>query len=110
PKLEWVPPIVKTSVVAGDGIDDLWEAVEGHRAHQEAAGTLEGKRRRRILEEVESMVALRLRARTADLLGETEAGLADDLAARRLDPYRAADILMRTVGAASEALVGDNDG
>jgi LAO/AO transport system kinase len=110
PKLDWVPPIVKTSVVAGDGIDALWDAIDRHRAHQEATGGLASKRRRRILEEVEAMVAFRLRARTADLLGQTEAALADDLVARRLDPYRAADILLRRVGATSEALVGESDG
>jgi LAO/AO transport system kinase len=110
PKLDWVPPIVKTSVVAGEGIDELWDAVDRHRAHQEASGALASKRRRRILEEVEAMVAYRLRARTADLLGQTESALADDLVARRLDPYRAADILLRRVGAPSGALVGENDG
>src|SRR5436190_2303771 len=34
-KLEWKPPIVKTSTVSGDGIDELWDAIERHREHQE---------------------------------------------------------------------------
>src|SRR6059058_1676370 len=28
PKLPWEPPIVKTSTVSGDGIEDLWRAIE----------------------------------------------------------------------------------
>ena len=107
PKLAWEPPIVKTSTVNGEGIDELWEAISGHRAHLEDTGQLEGKRRRRVLEEVESMVALRLRARTAGLLDQgAEAELADDLAARRIDPYRVAGILLEKVGPST----GESDG
>jgi LAO/AO transport system kinase len=107
PKLEWEPPIERTSTMNGDGIDELWEAISGHRAHLEESGQLEVRRRRRILEEVESMVALRLRARTAGLLDQgAEAELADDLAARRIDPYRVADILLEKVGPST----GESDG
>ena len=99
PRLSWVPPIVKTSTTSGEGIHELWDAVASHREHLEAAGELTGRRRKRILEEVESMVALRLRARTAGLLDEgAESGLADELEARTIDPYRAAEILLETVG------------
>src|ERR671919_1292566 len=33
PELEWTPPIVQTTATTGDGVDDLWEAVERHRKH-----------------------------------------------------------------------------
>src|SRR5881296_1743460 len=32
PKLDWEPPIVKTSTVSGEGVDELWDAIAGHRA------------------------------------------------------------------------------
>jgi LAO/AO transport system kinase len=99
PKLVWEPPIVKTSTVSGDGVADLWGAVAAHRRHLESTGELAARRRRRILEEVESMVALRLRAKTAGLLDDgEESKLAADLVARRLDPYRATEILLEKVG------------
>ena len=99
PKLSWEPPIVLTSTVEGSGIDDLWEAVEAHRRHLGSTGELDAKRARRILEEVENMVALRLRARTAGLLDAgDETNLAEELAARKIDPYAAADILLSRVG------------
>jgi LAO/AO transport system kinase len=99
PRLTWEPPIVKTSTMNGDGIQELWEAISAHREHLESTGELAARRRKRILEEVESMVALRLRARTAGLLDEgDESRLADELAARTMDPYRAAEILLETVG------------
>jgi LAO/AO transport system kinase len=97
PKMEWTPPIVKTSTVTGEGVDDLWEAIQGHRKHQEATGDLADRRRRRIVEEVKSMVAFQLRERTSDLLaGEAEA-LIKDLDERRIDPYAAADSLVDSI-------------
>jgi LAO/AO transport system kinase len=94
PKMEWTPPIVRTSTVTGEGVDELWDAIERHRAHQESTGALQEKRRRRILEEVKSMVAFRLRERTAHVLGEDSDQLAQELAEHRIDPYRAADVLL----------------
>jgi LAO/AO transport system kinase len=98
PKLSWEPPIVLTSTIDGSGIDDVWEAVQAHHGHQKSTGELESKRAKRILEEVENMVALRLRARTAGLLdaGE-ESNLAEDLANRKVDPYQAADALLERI-------------
>jgi LAO/AO transport system kinase len=95
PDMEWTPPVVLTSTQSHEGVDDLWEAIEGHRKHLESTGGLEQRRRARILREVEDMVSVRLRARAAELL---EAGalesVADDLVARRVDPYRATAILL----------------
>src|SRR5712691_8391999 len=107
PKATWTPPIVKTSTTSGQGIDELWEAIQQHREHQESTGELEAKRGRRVLEEVKNMVAFRLREQVA---GKVADQLAADLATRRLDPYRAAEILLERVGAPSNALVGEGDG
>jgi LAO/AO transport system kinase len=114
PKGEWEPPIVRTSTVSGDGLDELWDAIEGHRVFGERSGELERKRRYRVLTEVQSMVAFRLGERAAALLdgeGAGRGGLAADLAERRVDPYRAADILLRDVAAPSAATksVGEAD-
>jgi LAO/AO transport system kinase len=100
PELEWTPPVVRTSTQTHDGVDDLWEAIERHRKHLESTGELDRRRRRRILREVEDMVSVRLRQRAADLLerGVLDS-LADDLAAKRVDPYRATAILMERVAA-----------
>lgn len=99
PELEWVPPVLRTSTVNEEGIDEVWEAIESHRKHLEAGGELERKRRARLLREVEEMVSVRLKDRAASMLerGAME-DLADDLVARRVDPYRAADILVGEVG------------
>ncbi len=95
PELEWTPPVVRTSTVSDEGIDDLWEAIEAHHKHLESTGLLERRRRERLLHEVEEMASVRLRDRAAALLEEGALdALADDLVSRRVDPYRAADILV----------------
>ena len=103
PKGDWVPPIVKASAVSGEGIDELWGAIDQHRRQQEESGRLEEKRGRRIVEEVKSMVAFGLRERTTELLeGDGQDPLVRDLADRRVDPYRAAEILLERVSSGSE--------
>ncbi|MEX2204035.1 MAG: methylmalonyl Co-A mutase-associated GTPase MeaB [Actinomycetota bacterium] len=89
----WTPPVLTTSAIDGEGIGELWEAVDEHRKHLEASGALERGRRARLLHEVESLTAERLRGTIRELL-DADVSLVDDLAERRIDPYRAAAILM----------------
>jgi LAO/AO transport system kinase len=96
PELDWTPPVVKTAAVTGEGIDDLWVAVEAHRAQLERGGGLAEGRRVRLLREVEGLASEQLRDRIRRLL-EDDIALTDDLASRRIDPYGAAAILMERV-------------
>ncbi|MGH2680331.1 MAG: hypothetical protein ACRDG8_07595, partial [Actinomycetota bacterium] len=51
----------------------------------------------RLLREAESLAAERFRVKAAEALGR-DASLADDLAERRIDPYGAAQELLRRAG------------
>ena len=96
---DWRPPVLATSATTGEGIDDLLDAVGRHRSYQEGAGLLEEKRRRRTATEVRRIVAERLRRRVSDLTDDaTLDALVDDVAARRLDPYAAADKILADAG------------
>jgi len=98
PAAGWVQPVVKTSTITGEGIDELWESIEGHRRHLEGTGRLAERRRARLAREVQTLATERLRGRVADLL-ELAPDLLEDLEGRRIDPYRTAAILMERVGA-----------
>lgn len=89
PELVWTPPVVKTAAGSGLGTEELWAAIQAHRAHLEASGELERGRRVRLVREVESLAVESLRARVRDLL-DADAELVDDVMQRRADPYRAA--------------------
>jgi LAO/AO transport system kinase len=92
PAAEWTPPVVSTSSATGEGVDELWRVLEDHRAYLEEGGGARERRRLRLLLEVESLAAERLRRRIGDALERDEA-LVEDLVERRTDPYRAAAIL-----------------
>jgi LAO/AO transport system kinase len=85
------PAIVKTSAQSGEGIDDLWTTIGEHRAWLESSGELARRRADRIDREVRQIVVRRLEQK-ADALDFSE--LHDDVLARRIDPYAAADKIL----------------
>jgi LAO/AO transport system kinase len=89
----WTPPVVRTVASTGEGVHALWDAIEEHRAALLASGRLEQGRRARLLQEVESLTVEELRERVRDLLDE-DRELVDGVVQRRLDPYRAATVVM----------------
>lgn len=94
PSRTWDPPVITTAALEREGIAELWSAIDDHRAHLVSSGDLDAKRRARLLREVESLAAERFRLAAAQRL-EGDDSLVDDLATRRLDPYAAADRLVR---------------
>ncbi|MFE2105604.1 methylmalonyl Co-A mutase-associated GTPase MeaB [Kitasatospora sp. NPDC059463] len=92
---DWRPPIVKTVAARGEGVDEVVEALEKHRAWLEEHGELAVRRRRRAADEIEAIALAALRARIGDLHGDRQlAALAERVVAGELDPYGAADRLV----------------
>jgi len=95
-----VPAIVKTVALADQGTDEVLAAVEHFRAKAEASGLLAGKRRENLQRQFEEIVRERLmdhvwsRAVTA----EERERLGERLLARDLDPFTAADAVLRKMG------------
>ena len=92
PARDWDPPVLTTTATEREGVQAAWDAIEEHRSHLERSGTLAARRRERLLREVEALAAERFRTLAAGAL-RADPDLADDLAERRTDPYRAAAIL-----------------
>ncbi|MFD5782391.1 methylmalonyl Co-A mutase-associated GTPase MeaB [Streptomyces sp. NPDC126933] len=92
---DWCPPIVKTVAARGEGIDEVVEALEKHRAWMEEHGVLALRRARRAAREVETIAVTALRERIDDLHGDRRLdALAERIVAGELDPYTAADELV----------------
>ena len=94
---DWLPPILKTVAVRGEGVDELLDAIERHRQHVIESGQLEAKRRRQLREEVLDLVAERARRRAERALApSTELGrrLAE-APLKDIDPYEVAGELGR---------------
>ncbi|WP_028646796.1 methylmalonyl Co-A mutase-associated GTPase MeaB [Nocardiopsis sp. CNT312] len=97
---EWKPPIVMTVASEDEGIGELWERLDGHAAHLASSGALEERRRARAREEVQGIVLDLLRARMGGV-GEDGGldSLAQEVSEGRCDPYTAADLLLKDLGA-----------
>ena len=92
---DWRPPIVKTVAARSEGIDEVVEALEKHRAWMEERGELADRRRRRAALEVEHIAVTALRQRIGDLHGDRRLdALAERIVSGQMDPYTAADELI----------------
>ncbi|MEV0775864.1 methylmalonyl Co-A mutase-associated GTPase MeaB [Streptomyces sp. NPDC050428] len=92
---DWRPPIVKTVAARNEGIDEVVDALEKHRAWLEKHDVLTERRARRAAHEVETIAVTALRERIGDLRGDRRLGaLARRIVAGELDPYAAADELV----------------
>src|SRR6267378_7311950 len=63
----WQPPIVRTVATTGEGVDELFEAIVAHRAHLEATGDADARRRARLREELRGLVAAEMLDRASTL-------------------------------------------
>ncbi len=96
PAQGWKVPILKTEAARGEGVPELLEQLDAHRAHIEAEGTLEERRARNLRNEVLGLAAARLRR---ELEGRAQgdpdvADLLDRVVTRQLDPANAARLLL----------------
>jgi len=98
---EWQVPILRTEAARGEGVAELAEKIDEHRAHIEAEGTLEQRRARNLRSEVLGIATSRMRRRL-EATAEDDPETADLLARvvrRELDPASAAsELLERQTG------------
>jgi GTPase len=97
----WRPPIVKTVAARGEGIGEVVEALEKHRAWLAETGRLAARRKARAAAEIEAIAVAVLRRRFGDLHGDSRlSALADAVVAGEIDPFAAADQLVETAESA----------
>ena len=97
PKLSWRPPIVQAVATASKGLDEVYRAVEAHRAHLEKSGEAQALAEARLKDEAADLVGEWARSEARRLLDE-EPALASRLVAEGI-PYSAAEEVLRRRGA-----------
>jgi LAO/AO transport system kinase len=92
----WRVPILRTEAANGEGVAELAERIDEHRAHIEAEGTLERRRARNLRSEVLGIAAARLRRRLTEAVADDPevAELLERVVRRELDPASAAGELL----------------
>lgn len=95
---DWEPPVLLTNAIDGQGVEELWDAVEAHRTNIEASGELRRRRIARNRHEIVEIALGRVR-RQIDEVGDSELlrSLAEQVTDHALDPYTAADKLLTQV-------------
>jgi LAO/AO transport system kinase len=95
-KESWKVPILRTEASEGEGVPALASAIDEHRAHIEAEGTLRLRRARNLRNEVLGIAAARLRRRLEDAVADDPqvAELLERVVKRELDPASAAGELL----------------
>ena len=92
----WKTPIVRTSAQSGDGVPQLVEAIDRHRAWSRESGEYLERRRAAARSEVEALLQEALLRELAGRVGESRLDAAvARVAERSLDPYAAVEELLR---------------
>jgi LAO/AO transport system kinase len=92
---DWRPPIVSTVATDGEGVAELVDALEAHRAHLDAVGEVAARRRARAAEELTAVtVELVAHEALARCAGPEFDALVDAVADGTTDPYEAAARLL----------------
>lgn len=86
----WIPELVATQALSGEGIEQLWAAIERHMAYLNETGEIEGRRRDAFMHQVRQLALGRIERRLDHLLeSESSTGI---------DPYEAADRVIPKLG------------
>jgi LAO/AO transport system kinase len=88
--------VIEAVATEGRGVDEVRQAVADHLAWLTSSGERARKRRARLRREVEVLAAERFRVRASAAV-DRDGGLLDDLEAGRIDPYRAATLLVESM-------------
>jgi LAO/AO transport system kinase len=92
----WKTPIVRTSAQSGDGLPQLVDAIDKHRAWSRESGEYVERRRAAARSEVEALLQEALLRELAGRVGESRLHAAvARVAERSLDPYAAVEELLR---------------
>lgn len=94
--VKWRPPVVKTSTIHGEGVNDLLEAIEKHRDYLDEKGLFLQRRQERLKNETLDIVNYqwqRLVRQQMNLPGRVNE-LLEKVAAREMDPYTASSSIL----------------
>jgi LAO/AO transport system kinase len=96
---EWAPPIVLTEATRGEGVPELREKLDAHRAYLEQSGGLEERRRQNLAREVFAVASARAKQHLERVAVDDPElrRLLDEVQRRELDPLSAVREILEKV-------------
>ena len=94
----WQPTIVTTVGTTGEGAEGLWRAIEEHRQHATADGSLAKRRDQRLRNELKAIIVRRLEHRAREICtGDRWEEIQTEMLSRSRDPWTSADEMLRGI-------------
>ena len=94
----WQPTIVTTVGTTGEGAEGLWRAIEEHRQHATADGSLAKRRDQRLRNELKAIIVRRLEHRAREICtGDRWEEIQTEMLSRSRDPWTSADEMLRSI-------------
>ncbi|MFN2281171.1 MAG: methylmalonyl Co-A mutase-associated GTPase MeaB [Anaerolineales bacterium] len=95
----WIPPVLPTTAISGEGFQELIAAIEDHQDYLETSGEREVRDKRRLKNELEDLLQDSLRDQwekgiSPEIYQET----LNKVLGRELTPWRAVDLLLEGAG------------
>jgi LAO/AO transport system kinase len=96
---DWNPPILKTTALNGEGVPDLIDAFWAHRKYLVESGKLDERNAEREFRFLRRLVMEMAAEKIFENVQELPAyaALLEDLKSRKVDPYSAAEILIKSL-------------
>ena len=91
----WTVPAIKTSSKTGEGVVDLMESIEGHRAYLRESGELQIRQREIAEKRILNIVIDMLHKQIDGVWKEGLSSVLEETASRQLGPHAAADKLLQ---------------
>lgn len=94
----WQPTIVTTVGTTGEGADGLWHAIDEHRQHATADGSLAKRRDQRLRNELRAIIVRRLEHRAQEICtGGRWEEIQNEMLSRSRDPWSSADEMLHGI-------------
>ena len=94
----WQPTIVTTVGTTGEGADGLWHAINEHRQHATADGSLAKRRDQRLRNELRAIIVRRLENRAREICtGDRWEEIQNEMLSRSRDPWTSADEMLHGI-------------
>ena len=94
----WQPTIVTTVGTTGEGADGLWHAIDEHRQHATADGSLSKRRDQRLRNELRAIILRRLEHRAQEICtGGRWDEIQNEMLSRSRDPWSSADEMLHGI-------------
>ncbi len=92
---KWIPPVLPTNSIAGEGFEPLIQSIESHHAYLRISGLWEKRDRKRLQKQLNEIIQMVIYSNWYAKITEAQyRNLLDDILNRKISPYLAASKLL----------------